>query len=170
MKLPTLGSSVKQVVQQVTAQASPKAPAMPKPAPKRVTDAFEARRPLPGPALTPGSVAAEVRADAKTFRVGVGQAIDALPRPPKAARRHHHRRPRTHASRRLVTAQRRRRRSSKKLGALVKGQRKHLPARRKRLHTRRSRRHHSTSLAKKVTTPVKQAVKEIKSHLPHLKP
>lgn len=163
MKLPTLGSSVKQVVQQVTAQASPKAPAMPKPAPKRVTDAFEARRPLPGPALTPGSVAAEVRADAKTFRVGVGQAIDALPRPPKAARRHHHRRPRTHASRRLVTAQRRRRRSSKKLGALVKGQRK-------RLHTRRSRRHHSTSLAKKVTTPVKQAVKEIKSHLPHLKP
>lgn len=147
MKLPNLGSGVKQAVRQVTTavkQAAPKAPAAQAKATGQVKDAFEAGRQRASVDLNPRAAVDAARTEGQTFKVGFGTV--APPKPPKVRRHHlrHRRRVRHHgssASLRKLAGPRRHRvrhhrvrhaRSSKQLlaslaksGAKVTGKRRH---------------------------------------------
>ncbi len=93
MKLPTLGSGVKQAVRQVTTtvkQVAPKAPAAQAKATGLVKDAFEVSRQRASVDLNPRAAVEGARGEGQTFKVGFGTV--APPKPPKVRR--HHLRPR----------------------------------------------------------------------------
>lgn len=162
MKLPNLRSSVDRVVKQVSSKLPEKQ--MPKADPKRVTDAFEARRPS-GPDLNPAAVAADARAGAKTFRVGFGQAVASLPGTPKVARRHR-RRTRTHTSRRLVAAHRRRRHKRVKASRPSRLHRTRTQRRRIWRHSLAKQKATLTARVDRAATSVKDAAKVLHGRLP----